>query len=952
MPEDQEIIDNLPIEDEGMTEFEDEIMPDEMHDDVVYDADGNVLVIDRDEDGEDAFASEMDGGEDEPEEPADESEGMVVPEPEPINDNVAVLDTNVDVRQGDRVAIMVVNNAPTVMGVVGGGDRTFEDVSHAVEVAAEAAEIAASAQRGAEDADSLAKAAIAATGTEQDVSEATGKVLGPNLTPYFSRDFADSTYWQTMPSGMTKLEDGWAHFEFSNTGDSAIEARTEIKNQSWVNPPIVYTVVIEIRNAVITSDGSDYGGILPRNGAAQLGNNGEQYVVVDSETSGVFRFPNRSYSSEPPTVPLEVISFFTPPNSAMSFDIRMSLYEGDYTGEYVPYVEESLKEKVDDTRAHFWADAGGAHVATVAGDISQGYSTTIGATGSTTGILLQKDAKNLASFTPSALNFYRHVDGAAQTVASYTDHGAIIYNEDGGVSSTFSKSAVAFFDGLGSEASNMVAQFGKNIARIGALDGVHTDITNTGMTVMDGTEQVAFMGYETTAVRVVETHEHSNWDGSLAYKVTDYPAAEPFYGGLWAMNTDRVPTELFAYNLESYTASHDGTLYTIYPYHYNAEDGTISRPVEADVSELPQEIQSEQLATMQGKWDAAFQNASQSGMSGYIVSASSDSYMYMVYTAVVPSAYVNVGDVDTIESSFSFKTPNRTSKVLRIINNKEMELPSAGQGSDALLIGDVGMTVVGGGVNAAYNVYLQALSDFATGQPIGGNSLHLVSNGDIRFWAAGQDPREKRTMAFGGGFLTHLETDGGFGLVDSTGAYYPALYDNGINLLIGLEARPGAHHTGQTIISSGHNGTGGNPTVYISVPRANNYDQDSYGIWHEGNLPQTAWANLPLNSACEAYSAGDTPRYRKMGCMVNVVGAVKPKSNIGVNKDMTIGTLPAGFRPKSSAMTICQGSGRAVWLLNVQPGGNLIMSRYRDENGYANVGAGAWLIFNVTFMCA
>lgn len=55
----------------------------------------------------------------------------------------------------------------------------------------------------------------------------------------------------------------------------------------------------------------------------------------------------------------------------------------------------------------------------------------------------------------------------------------------------------------------------------------------------------------------------------------------------------------------------------------------------------------------------------------------------------------------------------------------------------------------------------------------------------------------------------------------------------------------------------------------------------------------TGWVNFPLASGISAYSSAQQPRYRKIGHLVILTGAVK-----GVKKDKTIiGTLPTGFRP-------------------------------------------------------
>lgn len=55
----------------------------------------------------------------------------------------------------------------------------------------------------------------------------------------------------------------------------------------------------------------------------------------------------------------------------------------------------------------------------------------------------------------------------------------------------------------------------------------------------------------------------------------------------------------------------------------------------------------------------------------------------------------------------------------------------------------------------------------------------------------------------------------------------------------------------------------------------------------------TGWINFPVANGVSAYSSAQQPRYRKIGNVVILTGAVK-----GIKKDKTIiGTLPTGFRP-------------------------------------------------------
>lgn len=146
------------------------------------------------------------------------------------------------------------------------------------------------------------------------------------------------------------------------------------------------------------------------------------------------------------------------------------------------------------TQEHFWADEGGAHVSTENGkahEAGAGYNMTLGATGTTTGIILDHDAETLASFTPTALNFY--ADG--KLAAGYTKEGVSLYAQDANdvaqQVAAFTDSGVTFFDGTGNAAANVVASFGKHGATLGSTGGKMVSITDESLAFVDAGEVVA-----------------------------------------------------------------------------------------------------------------------------------------------------------------------------------------------------------------------------------------------------------------------------------------------------------------------------------------------------------------------------------------------------------------------------------------------------------------------------
>ena len=77
---------------------------------------------------------------------------------------------------------------------------------------------------------------------------------------------------------------------------------------------------------------------------------------------------------------------------------------------------------------------------------------------------------------------------------------------------------------------------------------------------------------------------------------------------------------------------------------------------------------------------------------------------------------------------------------------------------------------------------------------------------------------------------------------DPAGNYYPAVYQNGVNLWFGATQTQATHHRGETYISAGHNGTTGNSTIYICVPNAANTNGTNYSVLHSGNYTDLVYS--------------------------------------------------------------------------------------------------------------
>ena len=182
--------------------------------------------------------------------------------------------------------------------------------------------------------------------------------------------------------------------------------------------------------------------------------------------------------------------------SSLATDATSTAEGAQATADSAASVASDAQAQAQATRDHFWHDASGSHVGTVAGrshETGAGYNMTLGASDSAVGILLDHEANTLASFTQSALNFY----ASGNVVASYSKAGIGLFAQDENDVTQqvagFTPSAITFFDGDGNTSENIVATFGKAGALIGSAGGEQVSISGGAIALMSEGEVVAFV---------------------------------------------------------------------------------------------------------------------------------------------------------------------------------------------------------------------------------------------------------------------------------------------------------------------------------------------------------------------------------------------------------------------------------------------------------------------------
>lgn len=189
----------------------------------------------------------------------------------------------------------------------------------------------------------------------------------PNLAPLLSVDFSSvynassypSGYWRTNPATMnfTQLEDGWAHFEMDNSSGTATSNKyLRPARVPYIEPGKPYTILVEIRNNNPTGTGT-HDLYLQQIADNQFWGNTSGEVIDDTykttSTSVNLLTCGDTYSAYSYRLAdtehltddkgwVFTYNFSTAAGAANSFDVRMSIYAGIYSGPYKPYAGSKL----------------------------------------------------------------------------------------------------------------------------------------------------------------------------------------------------------------------------------------------------------------------------------------------------------------------------------------------------------------------------------------------------------------------------------------------------------------------------------------------------------------------------------------------------------------------------------------------------------------------------------
>ena len=116
------------------------------------------------------------------------------------------------------------------------------------------------------------------------------------------------------------------------------------------------------------------------------------------------------------------------------------------------------------------------------------------------------------------------------------------------------------------------------------------------------------------------------------------------------------------------------------------------------------------------------------------------------------------------------------------------------------------------------------------------------------------------------------------------------------------------------------------------------------------SLEDSGWQEAEILSPFKMYGETGGIWYRKIGKWVEISGIVSTQSSFQSSiTEQNMCILPEGYRPNTAFYTLCQGSGRNIWLLTVRINGAVQFSRYHVLDTYPTVAKNVWLPVHTTF---
>lgn len=195
----------------------------------------------------------------------------------------------------------------------------------------------------------------------------TAQMVQPNLSPYFSHPIDDIYNATTNPDGYWRsnlastywnvLEDGWAHASCTASSSTKFCNCFVKKIPEDLKPSTVYTFLLEWRNFETTESTEEF--IITSNNSTYVdpfADSTKKVTIASANGSAYVKATTSADLSTANTLTRGYLNVSA--NSTVSGDFRISFYEGDYSGPYKPYVDQSLSSRVSLAEASLTVQAG------------------------------------------------------------------------------------------------------------------------------------------------------------------------------------------------------------------------------------------------------------------------------------------------------------------------------------------------------------------------------------------------------------------------------------------------------------------------------------------------------------------------------------------------------------------------------------------------------------------
>lgn len=105
------------------------------------------------------------------------------------------------------------------------------------------------------------------------------------------------------------------------------------------------------------------------------------------------------------------------------------------------------------------------------------------------------------------------------------------------------------------------------------------------------------------------------------------------------------------------------------------------------------------------------------------------------------------------------------------------------------------------------------------------------------------------------------------------------------------------------------------------------YYAESWGDWHEINVFDSGWIDLPLTGSVVAFNDEQKPRYRRIGKEVFLSGVVKNISAFNT----VITTLPLNYRPSKKLIIAVPSTATKFSRISIQTNGVMTYEQSNDD---------------------